>query len=89
MTISFELPQNIERMIRAEGKDLARDAKEAYLIEQYRRGLLKVYDLGQALDLDRFEVTALLKHHDIFIGSLTHEDVDADLDSARELFDAA
>lgn len=85
MTITFELPRDIENQLRADGTDLARDVKEVYLVEQYRRGHLSLLDLGNALGLDRFEVTAFLKRRDIFDGTLTHEEVDADLASARAL----
>ena len=37
MTISFELPQNIEQRARTNGADLNREAKVAYLIDLYRR----------------------------------------------------
>jgi len=40
MTISFELPQDIEQHIRTDGGDLNRDAKEVYLMEQYRQAKL-------------------------------------------------
>ena len=37
MTIRFDIPQEIEQRIRTEGVNLARDAKEVYLMEQYRQ----------------------------------------------------
>jgi hypothetical protein len=37
MTISFELPQDIEQQIRTNGVDLDREARELYLVELYRQ----------------------------------------------------
>ena len=85
MNISFELPPNIERQVRANGADLNREAKEVYLIDLFRRGVVSHYDLGQALELDRFETNALLNRHHVTEGLLSHEDVDADVRSINDL----
>ena len=85
MSISFELPPQIEQQIRSDGTDLDREAKEVYLIDLFRRGLVSHYDFGQALDLDRFETDALLNRHRVAERSLTHEDVDADVRSIDAL----
>ena len=37
MTISFELPMEIEQQIRTDGADLDREARELYLVELYRQ----------------------------------------------------
>ena len=36
MTISFDLPQDIEQQIRTNGVDLDREARELYLVDLYR-----------------------------------------------------
>jgi len=61
MTISFEIPQDIEPQIRANGADLARDAKEVYLMEQYRQSKITHRQLAEALDLSFHETEQLLK----------------------------
>jgi predicted HTH domain antitoxin len=85
MNISFELPPNIEQQLRTHGADLNREAKEVYLIDLFRRGVVSHYDLGQALNLDRFETNALLNRHHVTERSLSHEDVDADVKSINDL----
>jgi len=37
MTISFEIPQDIERQIRTNGTDLDGEAREMYLVDLYRQ----------------------------------------------------
>ena len=55
MTISFELPQDIEQQIRTEGVDLNREAKEVYLMEQYRQARITHRRLQEALGLSFHE----------------------------------
>jgi predicted HTH domain antitoxin len=85
MSVSFELPQDIERELRTRGVDPNRAAKESYLIDLFRNGVVSHVELGQALDLDRFETNALLKRHRVAERSLSHEDVDSDVRSINEL----
>ncbi|HEY2759866.1 MAG TPA: UPF0175 family protein, partial [Pirellulales bacterium] len=63
MSISFELPADIEKQLRDELGDLNQVAKEAALVELYREAKLTHHQLGLALGLDRFEVEACLKRH--------------------------
>ena len=78
MAVSFELPREVEDKLRRELGDLGQAAKEALLLESYRRGKLTKYALSQALALDRFETEALLKRENILEGSPTWEDLEAD-----------
>jgi hypothetical protein len=61
MTISFEIPREIEQQIRTSGEDLDRDAREVYLMEQYRRAKITHRQLEEALDLSFHETEQLLK----------------------------
>jgi predicted HTH domain antitoxin len=61
MTISFEIPQDIEQQIRTSGVDLDRDAKEVYLMEQYRQAKITHRQLEEALGLSFDETEQLLK----------------------------
>ncbi len=81
MSVSFEIPQDIEQQLRSEGIDPNRHAKECVLVNFFRRGLITHAQLARALDLDRFETDALLKRHQVTEHSLGHEDVDADVQS--------
>ena len=62
MTIAFEIPQDIEQQIRAEGADRNRDAKEVYLMEQYRHARITHRQLEEALGLSFHEVELLLNN---------------------------
>jgi hypothetical protein len=61
MIISFEIPQDIEQQIRTSGADLDRDAKEVYLMEQYRQARITHRQLEKALALSFHETEQLLK----------------------------
>ncbi len=61
MTISFEIPHEIEQQIRTDAVDLNRDAKEVYLMEQYRHAKITHRQLEEALDLSFHETEQLLK----------------------------
>ena len=65
MTISFEIPQELEQQIRTDGVDLDRDAKEVYLMEQYRQAKITHRQLEEALDLSFHETERLLKQRNL------------------------
>jgi hypothetical protein len=54
------------------------DVRRSRAIDLFRRGKLTHHELSTALGLDRFETDAYLKRHNIFDGSLTSADVEAD-----------
>jgi predicted HTH domain antitoxin len=87
MTISLtvNLPPDVEERLRAESVDLPSAVRESFVINLFRRGILTHHELGQVLGLDRFETDALLKRNDVAEFSLTNEDVDADVASLKEL----
>ena len=61
MNISFEIPQDIEQQIRTEGGDPNREAKEVYLMEQFRQAKLSHRQLQDALGLSFQKTEELLK----------------------------
>jgi hypothetical protein len=61
MSINFEIPQDIEQQLSNDGVDLNREAKEVYLMEQYRQAKITHRQLEQALDLSFHETELLLK----------------------------
>jgi hypothetical protein len=65
MTISVDIPLDIEQQIRTDGVDLARDAKEVYLMEQYRQARITHRQLEEALGLSFHEAEQLLKRRDL------------------------
>jgi predicted HTH domain antitoxin len=65
MNISFEIPQDIEQELRANGLDLNREAKEVYLIDLYRQERITHRQLAEALGLSRYETDGVLKRHKV------------------------
>jgi predicted HTH domain antitoxin len=83
MTISFELPRNIEQELRTNGADLNREAKEAYVVELYRQHKISQHQLAEALGLSRVEADGVLKKHEVWL-ELTPEELAAQAASLRE-----
>jgi hypothetical protein len=73
MTISFEIPPRIANELRADGADLGREAKEAFLVELYRRDRIAHHQLAEALGLDRYETDGVLKRHKVSPGVSAEE----------------
>ncbi len=69
MSVSFELPQDIERELRTSGVDPNREARELYLVELYRQDRISHAQLQEALDVSFHEAERLIKEqragHDI------------------------
>lgn len=69
MSISFEIPQDIEQQLRTEGADLSHKAREAFLVELYREDRISHSQLREALGLSFHEAEQLIKErgagHDI------------------------
>ena len=85
LTVRFDLPPDIEEKLRQETPHLDEYVKEAYALELFRRGRLSHYELSRVLGIDRFETDAYLKRHNVFEGSLTMEDLEADRQTLRTL----
>jgi predicted HTH domain antitoxin len=79
MTVTFELPEDIEQHLRLTFSDLGQAAKEAALVELYRQGHIAQRDLAQALGRSRLEVEALLKEHGVIEDLPTEAEHDAAL----------
>lgn len=79
MSITVELPVEMEQRLRAETPNLENEAKEAMLVELYRQERLTHYELSQALGLARFETDAFLKKHKVTIDLPTDEEMEEDL----------
>jgi predicted HTH domain antitoxin len=89
MAVTFKLPAEIEQRLRRENSDLDAEAREAYALELFRRGKLTHYELSRLLGLDRFETNAYLKRHNVFEGSPTSQDLEADRQTLERVFGTA
>ena len=85
LTVTLNLPPDLEERLRQNTPDLNNDVKEAYVLELFRLGTLGHYELSRILGLDRFETDAYLKRHNVFEGSLTAEDLETDLRTLHDL----
>jgi len=82
-TISFQLPDHIERQLHAELGDLSSAAKEAALIELYRQGQLSHGKLAEGLEISRYETDAILKRHKVIEDLVTPEELDEQIRNLR------
>lgn len=89
MSVTVELPRDIEERLRRENPNLDADAKEAYAVELFRRGQLNHFQLSRVLDMDRFATDAVLKRHQVEEQSLTSADLEADRETLRRVLDVA
>ena len=87
MTISFEIPGPIEEQLRQEPLDVGQLAKEALLVDLYRREKLTHHELAAALGLDRLETDALLARHHVTEDCLSLEEHDRQMAALRRLTD--
>ena len=73
MAITIDLPDVLERQLRMEFADLDQIAKEAALVELYRRHSITRHELATVLNLDRLSTDAMLKKHHVTEDLLTIE----------------
>ena len=82
MTITVEIPEELARQLIAAGKDPARAALEAIILEGYRSDRLSEAEIRNLLGFDtRMEVDAFLKEHGAFL-RYTDEDLAHDREVA-------
>ncbi len=84
MSISFEIPQEIEHQLRISGANLDEDAKEAYLVELYRKEKITHHQLAQALSLSRYETDGVLMRHGVE-QELSHEEFRSQVSSLGKM----
>ena len=78
MAVTIQLPADVEQRLRAESPHLDAEAKKAVALDLFQRGKPSHGELSKVLGLDRFETDAYLKRRNVFDGSLTMEDLEAD-----------
>jgi hypothetical protein len=73
MTISFDIPQEIEQELGGNGADLNGEAREAFLVELYRLDRITHHQIAEALGLSRLETEGILKRHKVSSGVAAEE----------------
>jgi predicted HTH domain antitoxin len=85
MSVTIELPEEIEQQLETEWGNLPRRALEAVALEGYRSGVLTLAQLRRMLEFEtRMEADAFLKQHGVYL-EYSVEDLKRD----RETLDRA
>ena len=81
MTINIIIPAELEQAIRASTPDLDQHAREAVLVDLYRRGKIFHKQFADALGLDRWGAEELLHLHGV--SSVSPEDIDKQFETIK------
>ncbi len=79
MSVTFELPTQIENTLRRRVADFDAQAKESALVEMYRQGRISHFELAEALGLSRYQVDGVLKRHGVVEDLLTLDEFQQEL----------
>jgi predicted HTH domain antitoxin len=85
MSISFDLPADVEEQLRRDHANLDGLAKEAALVELYRQGSISQHQLAESLNKTRFEIDELLKQRNVTEDLVTAEEVAEQVATLRRL----
>ncbi|MDZ4782302.1 MAG: UPF0175 family protein [Planctomycetia bacterium] len=85
MSITFDLPEDVEAQLRRELGDLDQAAKEAALVELYRQGKLSHGRFAESLGISRYEADGVLKRHNVTEDLVTMAELDEQIADFREL----
>jgi predicted HTH domain antitoxin len=85
MAISFQIPTDLEQVLRSGLRNLDAEAKEALLVSLYRQGKLSHVALSTSLGLDRFETEDVLRKHNVTEDLGTVEDYLSDVATLAQL----
>ena len=79
MTISFQLPGEVEESLRRDLVDVNQAVKEAALVELFRQHKLSHFELSKSLGISRLATDALLKRHNVTEDLLTVDELREEL----------
>lgn len=89
MSVTIELPAEIEQQLETEWGNLPRRALEAVALEGYRSGALTLAQLRRMLGFEtRMEADAFLKQHGVYL-EYTETDLERDRETHRQLRERA
>jgi len=84
MAITFELPRDVEQILRERFGDLSEAAKEAFLVQSYREERLSVGQIAAVLGKGVIETQAWLAEKGAPLGYST-EDLEEDREALAKL----
>ena len=85
MTISFDLPTDLEQQLRMSLGNLGQAAKEALLIKAYTQGRISVGRIAESLDMGVLQAQQWLFDNGIPL-NYTVDDLKADQETLAKLF---
>ena len=77
MEVTINLPEDVAKVISADGENLEREVLEATALEGYREGKLSHAQVSRMLGFTRFETDAFFKEHNVPL-NYTVEDLPQD-----------
>jgi predicted HTH domain antitoxin len=85
MSVSFELPSSVEQHLQVALGDLGQAAKQALLMDAYRRGQISIGGLAKTLGMGVIEAQQWLADHKIPM-NYSVEDYEADCRTIEQFF---
>jgi len=73
MEVTISIPEDVAKIIAADRADLERQVLEATALEEYRSGKLSHGQVGKMLGINRFQVDAFLKKHNVPLNYTLHD----------------
>ena len=86
MSVTFELPKDVERDLRERFGDLGQVAKEAFLVQSYRENSLSVGQIARILQRGVIETQAWLSERGAQI-DYSLQDLEEDRETLDKLFE--
>ncbi|HXV64869.1 MAG TPA: UPF0175 family protein [Vicinamibacteria bacterium] len=85
MSVTFELPHDLEQQLREKFGDLGQAAKEAFLVQSYRESRLSVGQIARILQRGVVETQAWLAERGASV-DYSPQDLEEDRRTLRRLF---
>ncbi len=84
MSVTIELPEEIEQQLETEWGNLPRRALEALAVEGYRSGALSAGQVAEMLTLSVWETEKFLKEHEAYL-HYSEEDFQRDIETQERI----
>lgn len=86
MQVKVEIPDEVARILAAQGRDPARATLEAVAIEGYRSGTLTGFQVRRLLGFEtQYELDGFLKSHNVWEHAYDLDDLDHDRKTLQQI----